>query len=90
MSVLKTPLFDCYSEHGGKVVEFAGWALPVQYRDGRDAAAISRTTPCLPDAAGAIHRDGSGGTVFGWGGRIGMSLPPLSRFYAVPSCSSCD
>lgn len=30
-NLLKTPLFDIYSEYGGKVVDFAGWALPVQF-----------------------------------------------------------
>jgi len=27
----KTPLFDSYEEYGGKVIDFAGWALPVQF-----------------------------------------------------------
>lgn len=27
----KTPLFDVHRRSGGKMVEFAGWALPVQY-----------------------------------------------------------
>ena len=27
----KTPLFDCYEKYGGKVIDFAGWALPVQF-----------------------------------------------------------
>jgi len=30
-NLLKTPLFDIYNEYGGKVVDFAGWALPVQF-----------------------------------------------------------
>uniref|UniRef100_A0A6I8NPV2 Aminomethyltransferase, mitochondrial n=1 Tax=Ornithorhynchus anatinus TaxID=9258 RepID=A0A6I8NPV2_ORNAN len=29
----KTPLFDFHQSHGGKMVAFAGWCLPVQYRD---------------------------------------------------------
>ncbi|XP_027692912.1 aminomethyltransferase, mitochondrial isoform X2 [Vombatus ursinus] len=29
----KTPLFDFHQSHGGKMVSFAGWSLPVQYRD---------------------------------------------------------
>ncbi|XP_038628260.1 aminomethyltransferase, mitochondrial [Tachyglossus aculeatus] len=29
----KTPLFDFHQSHGGKMVAFAGWSLPVQYRD---------------------------------------------------------
>jgi aminomethyltransferase len=27
----KTPLFNAYERYGGKVIDFAGWALPVQY-----------------------------------------------------------
>uniref|UniRef100_A0A667XPI6 Aminomethyltransferase n=1 Tax=Myripristis murdjan TaxID=586833 RepID=A0A667XPI6_9TELE len=29
----KTPLFDFHREQGGKMVEFAGWSMPVQYKD---------------------------------------------------------
>src|SRR3954447_17012245 len=28
---LKTPLFDWHQAHGGRLVEFAGWSMPVQY-----------------------------------------------------------
>lgn len=28
----KTPLFDIYEKYGGKIIDFAGWALPVQYK----------------------------------------------------------
>ena len=31
---LKTPLYDWHAAHGGKLVEFAGWWLPVSYGDG--------------------------------------------------------
>lgn len=27
----KTPLFNSYGKYGGKVIDFAGWALPVQF-----------------------------------------------------------
>lgn len=27
----KTPLFNSYEKYGGKIIDFAGWALPVQY-----------------------------------------------------------
>lgn len=30
-SVLKTPLFDAHIEMGGRMVEFAGWSMPVQF-----------------------------------------------------------
>ncbi len=31
---LKTPLYDCHVQYGGKVVPFAGYLLPVQYGTG--------------------------------------------------------
>ena len=27
----KTPLYDVYANYGGKIIDFGGWALPVQY-----------------------------------------------------------
>ncbi|MCL2120928.1 MAG: glycine cleavage system aminomethyltransferase GcvT [Clostridiales bacterium] len=31
---LQTPLYDCYEKHGGKIVPFAGFLLPIQFKDG--------------------------------------------------------
>lgn len=30
-STKRTPLYEIYTQYGGKVVEFAGWEMPVQY-----------------------------------------------------------
>lgn len=30
-NVKKTPLFNVHERYGGKIIDFAGWALPVQY-----------------------------------------------------------
>ena len=30
-TLLKTPLFDWHQSHGGRIVEFGGWLMPVQY-----------------------------------------------------------
>ncbi len=30
-TMLRTPLYDCHVEAGGRLVEFAGWEMPVQY-----------------------------------------------------------
>lgn len=30
-NLLKTPLYDIYDKYGARVVDFAGWALPVQF-----------------------------------------------------------
>lgn len=29
----KTPLYDYHVSHGGKMVPFAGWSMPIQYKD---------------------------------------------------------
>lgn len=29
----QTVLYDFHREHGGKMVGFAGWSMPVQYKD---------------------------------------------------------
>lgn len=31
MSLDRTPLFDWHTKHGGRMVEFGGWEMPVQY-----------------------------------------------------------
>ncbi|XP_051509096.1 aminomethyltransferase, mitochondrial [Myxocyprinus asiaticus] len=33
VALKKTPLYDFHRAHGGKMVEFAGWSMPVQYKD---------------------------------------------------------
>jgi hypothetical protein len=33
LQLRKTPLFDFHVDKGGKMVDFAGWALPVSYPD---------------------------------------------------------
>src|SRR5690606_6376108 len=30
-SLLRTPLFDWHASHQGRIVEFGGWEMPVQY-----------------------------------------------------------
>ncbi|MGD8562540.1 MAG: glycine cleavage system aminomethyltransferase GcvT [Desulfarculaceae bacterium] len=31
---LQTPLLEWHENHGGKIIDFAGWSLPVQYSEG--------------------------------------------------------
>jgi aminomethyltransferase len=31
LSLKKTPLFSLYQKHGGKIIDFGGWELPVQF-----------------------------------------------------------
>ena len=34
MNMKKTPLFELHKNHGAKFVEFAGYEMPIQYKDG--------------------------------------------------------
>lgn len=31
MEIMKTPLYDCHLKHDARMVDFAGWKMPVQY-----------------------------------------------------------
>ncbi|KAK5615393.1 hypothetical protein CRENBAI_001925 [Crenichthys baileyi] len=42
----KTPLFDFHRNHGGKMVEFAGWSMPVQYKDSHIASHMHTREHC--------------------------------------------
>ncbi|KAH7307498.1 hypothetical protein KP509_22G062500 [Ceratopteris richardii] len=41
-SLKKTPLYDYHVENGGKMVPFAGWSMPLQYKD----SIMDSTTNC--------------------------------------------
>jgi aminomethyltransferase len=41
--MLQTPYFDWHQAHGGRVVDFAGWAMPVQYTSITDEHSAVRT-----------------------------------------------
>ncbi|XP_061621926.1 aminomethyltransferase, mitochondrial isoform X3 [Phyllopteryx taeniolatus] len=42
----KTPLFDFHRAHGGKMVDFAGWRMPVQYKDSHVSAHMHTREHC--------------------------------------------
>lgn len=42
----KTPLFDFHGAQGGKMVEFAGWSMPVQYKDSHIASHMHTREHC--------------------------------------------
>eukprot|EP01024_Parvocaulis_polyphysoides_P037358 TRINITY_DN3328_c0_g1_i2.p1 TRINITY_DN3328_c0_g1~~TRINITY_DN3328_c0_g1_i2.p1 ORF type:complete len:441 (-),score=71.15 TRINITY_DN3328_c0_g1_i2:181-1503(-) len=46
-NLLKTPLYDFHLQHGGKMVPFAGWSMPVQYAQG----VMESTINCRKNAA---------------------------------------
>ncbi|XP_037540906.1 aminomethyltransferase, mitochondrial [Nematolebias whitei] len=45
-AVRKTPLFEFHKKHGGKMVEFAGWSMPVQYKDSHIASHMHTREHC--------------------------------------------
>lgn len=56
----KTPLYDAHVAHGGKIVDFAGWAMPIQYSGVLDEYHAVRTTAGLFDVShmGRIQVEG--------------------------------
>lgn len=47
----RTPLYDVYKKYGGKVVEFAGWEMPVQYSGIIDEHHVVRNAAGLFDVS---------------------------------------
>ncbi|KAL4655391.1 aminomethyltransferase, mitochondrial isoform X1 [Arapaima gigas] len=45
-SLKKTALFEFHRQHGGKMVEFAGWSMPVQYKDSHIASHMHARQHC--------------------------------------------
>jgi aminomethyltransferase len=45
----RTPLYDWHVAHGGRIVDFAGWAMPVQYTSITDEHTAVRTAAGLFD-----------------------------------------
>ena len=48
-TLLRTPLFDWHVAHGGRMVEFAGWAMPVQYTSIIDEHLATRSSVAITD-----------------------------------------
>jgi aminomethyltransferase len=67
MSILKrTPLFDFHVAHGGRMVDFAGWEMPVQYRSILDEHKAVRRAAGLFDVShmGEVDVRGAGALAF--------------------------
>ncbi len=47
----KTPFYDAHVKHGGKMVDFSGWLLPVQYRGMNEEHIFVRTSCGLFDVS---------------------------------------
>jgi aminomethyltransferase len=51
MSAKQTPLYETHLRYGGKIVEFGGWSLPVQYSGIKDEHQAVRTKAGLFDVS---------------------------------------
>ena len=62
----KTPLYDTHVALGGKIIDFGGWALPVQYSGILNEHHAVRNTAGLFDVShmGEILIEGSGAQEF--------------------------
>ncbi len=65
-TLLSTPLADWHSAHGGRMVDFAGWSMPVQYGSIVAEHQATRTAAGLFDVShmGRLRLDGSGTAAF--------------------------
>jgi aminomethyltransferase len=62
----RTPLYDCHLEAGAKMVDFAGWIMPVQYQGVIDEHRAVRTGAGLFDVShmGEVRVKGAGAESF--------------------------
>jgi aminomethyltransferase len=65
-SVRKTPLFDWHAAHGGRMVDFAGWSMPVQYGSIVEEHLATRRACGLFDVShmGRLRLEGEGAAAF--------------------------
>ena len=61
-NLLRTPLFDWHVSHNGRMVEFGGWEMPVQYSSVIDEHNATRNAVALTDVShmGRLRFDGPG------------------------------
>jgi aminomethyltransferase len=62
----KTPLNDWHATHGARMVDFAGWAMPIQYASIIEEHNATRTTAGITDIShmGRLRFEGPGAAVF--------------------------
>ena len=61
-----TPMFDWHAAHGGRMVDFAGWSMPLQYRSIVTEHMATRTAAGVFDIShmGRLRFDGDGAAEF--------------------------
>ena len=65
-ALLKTPLYDWHHTHGGRLVEFGGWSMPVQYSTITDEHRAVRDRVGLFDISHMGRLDFQGPDVAAW------------------------
>ena len=65
-NALRTPLYDWHVAHGGRMVDFAGWAMPLQYASIIEEHRATRTAGGIADIShmGRLRFEGPGAAVF--------------------------
>jgi len=65
-TLLRTPLFDWHVAQGARMVDFAGWAMPVQYTSIIDEHTVTRNAVAITDIShmGRLRFEGPGAAVF--------------------------
>ena len=66
VALAQTPLFDWHASHGGRMVDFAGWSMPVQYSSIVAEHNATRQAASLFDIShmGRLRFDGVGAAAF--------------------------
>ncbi len=86
-SSLQTPLHDWHRDHGGRMVDFAGWSMPVQYTSITEEHHATRQQATLFDVShmGRFHLRGGGAARFleGLLTRSVADLPPGRIRYSL-------
>lgn len=65
-TIFRTPLYDWHAARGARMVDFAGWAMPVQYTSIVDEHVATRTAVGITDVShmGRLRFEGPGAAVF--------------------------
>ena len=65
-NLAKTPLYDWHVDHGGRIVDFGGWAMPVQYTSIVQEHSATRNAVGLFDIShmGRLRFDGTDAAAF--------------------------
>ena len=80
-SLKRTPLYECHREAGARLVDFAGWEMPVQYQGVIEEHRAVRTAAGIFDVShmGEVRVKGPEAEAF-----LQRLTPPADRLQAPP------